>query len=280
MKIQSAGRLGNTLFIWAYAIHISKELKTEVSIFTDKFHTVVGFETHETRKLLSGPGIKFYNSDFLGALLLLTDWVSAQTKKLGNVLKKFLGISDECDPIIDRTQIIRGYFQNSEYVLRNKTYIVEKLMDATYTVEQGSDKLRQLKLKYPKYQVVHIRLGDFANSEFGIVSPDSYKSELEPNIPTLICTDGSREEVLRMIDFSFDEILTPSSLSTWETLSLMQGASKFFGVNSTLSWWGAFLAIARGNSALLPDQWNKTGNSKEFESLYFEGIKKYKALFL
>lgn len=280
MKIQSAGRLGNTLFIWAYAIYIEKELGTEVSIFTDRFHTVVDLEARETKTLLSETGIKFYNSNLLGALLVFIDWVSAKNKKLGYALKNFLGISDESEPITNKTQIIRGYFQNSRYVLENEALIAHNLLYATHSVEKSSEKIRQLKLKYPKYQVVHIRLGDFANSEFGVISPESYKSELDLNTPTLICTDGSKEEVLRIIDFPAQEILTPRSLGTWETLCLMQSASRFVGVNSTLSWWGAFLAISRGNSAVLPDQWNKFGKSNEPKPLSLEGCKKYKVVFL
>ena len=280
MKIQSAGRLGNTLFIWAFAIYFSKEQNTEVSIFTDRFHTTVGLEANETRTLLSEPGIKFYNSDFLGALLVFIDWVSAKTEKLGNALKKFLGVSDEGGPITSRTHVIRGYFQSSDYVLKNEALIAGKLLCVTSLVEQGSEKVKQLKSKYPRYQVVHIRLGDYTNSEFGVISPESYKSELELNIPTLICTDGSREEVLRMIDFPFEEILTPRALSTWETLCVMEGASRFIGVNSTLSWWGAFLAISRGNLALLPDQWSKSGNSKDRNLLNLEGSKSYKVQFI
>ncbi len=280
MKIQSAGRLGNTLFIWAYAIYVSKERNTEVSIFTDKFHSVVGLEAKETRTLLSEPGIRFYNSDIFGLLLVFIDWVCSRTIRLGSVLKKFLGVSDEDEPITSRTHIIRGFFQKSTYLLKNKGLLTVKLLLATSSVERGSEKVRQLKSKYPQYQVVHIRLGDYANSEFGVISPESYKSELDPFIPTLICTDGSREEVLRMIDFPFEEILTPTALSTWETLCVMQGASKFIGVNSTLSWWGAFLAISRGNLALLPDQWSKSGNSKDLNLLNLEGSKSYKVQFI
>lgn len=280
MKIQSAGRLGNTLFIWAYAIYLSKEINTEVSIFTDKFHSVVGLEANETRTLLSEPEIRFYNSDLFGLLLVFTDWVCVRSIKLGSTLKKFLGVSDEDQPITSRTNIIRGYFQNSTYVLANKGLLAEKLLLATSSVERGSEKVRQLKKKYPQYQVVHIRLGDFANSEFGVISPECYKSELDPVIPTLICTDGSREEVLRMIDFPFEEILTPTAISTWETLCVMQGASRFIGVNSTLSWWGAFLAISEGNLAFLPDQWSKSGSSKDPNLLNLEGSKSYKVQFI
>ena len=280
MKIQSAGRLGNTLFLWAFALRLSKENKINISIFTDKFHSDVGIEANMTRTLLSEPGIRFYNSDFLGLLLTIIDWVSSRSVKLGRVLKKFLGISDEWDTITSRTHIIRGYFQNSDFVLKNKALVADKLLCATYSVEQGSEKVRYLKTRYPQYQVVHIRLGDFLNSDFGVISPESYISAMDPIIPTLICTDGSQEEIIRMIDFSFEEILTPATLSAWETLCIMQGAVRFIGVNSTLSWWGAFLAISRGNLAFLPDQWIKSDGSRESKLLDLQGCTKYEAHFI
>jgi len=280
MKIQSAGRLGNTLFIWAYAIYVSQHDKIRVSIFTDRFHSDVGFDSSQTRTLLSDQKIRFCNSDFNGGLLAAIDWASGKSLKLGRALKIIFGVSDEWDPITSRARIVRGFFQDSDYVLKNKTLISEKLLRATYSIEQNSQKIQQLKSRYPQYQVAHIRLGDFVNSEFGVIAPESYKSAFDPIIPLLICTDGSREEILEMIDFPFEEILTPAELSTWETLCIMQSASRFVGANSTLSWWGAFLAISRGNLVFLPDQWLKSGNSKDLNLFKLEGSKRYKVHFL
>jgi hypothetical protein len=280
MKIQSAGRLGNTLFIWAYALFISQDDKIKVSIFTDRFHSGVGVDFSETRKLLSETKICFCNSDSSGGLLATIDWASGKSQKLGRALKLIFGVSDEWDPITSRVRIVRGFFQNSDYVLKNKALISEKLLRATYLIEQNSAKIQYLKSRYPQYQVVHIRLGDFVNSEFGVISPESYKSAFDPIIPILICTDGSQEEILEMIDFPVEEILTPAELSTWETLCIMQSASRFVGANSTLSWWGAFLAISRGNLAFLPDQWVKSGNSKDLDLPNLEGCKRYKVHFI
>jgi hypothetical protein len=158
--------------------------------------------------------------------------------------------------------------------------ISKKLLLATSSIEENSRKIQQLKYSYPKYQVAHIRLGDFVNSEFGVIAPECYKSAFDPMIPLLICTDGSREEILQMIDFPFEEILTPAELSTWETLCLMQSATRFVGANSTLSWWGAFLAISVGNLAFLPEQWVKSGDSKDLKLFNLEGAERYKVSFI
>ncbi len=280
MRIQSAGRLGNVLFIWAYAINVSKNRNTKVSIFTDKYHSVTGKESTETRTLLAGPDIEFYNSDVLGLLLVIIDWISSKFPNIGKILRNVLGISNENDPEKKSIWIYRGYFQNSDYVLRNKETIVEKLSAAIVSVERESEKVRELKSRYSKYQVVHIRLGDFINTDFGVISPKSYKSEIESNLPIFICSDGSREEIIKLVDFPFNEIFTPKELSTWETLCLIKSATIFIGANSTLSWWGAFLAVDNGNIAYLPNQWLKSGNSTNSELLSFKGCSTYKACFV
>lgn len=280
MKIQSAGRLGNVLFIWAFACYFSSVNNTKVSIFTDRFHSDVGEDAEETKDLLSEPTIRFYNSDLQGVILVALDWVFTKSFKFGNLLKVFFGVSDELDPITLRTRVLRGYFQKSDYVLSKSDTILEKLENAIHTIEQSSEKIGQIKAKYMKYQVVHIRLGDFVNSKSGIISPESYKSQIDNSIPTLVCTDGSREEILTMIDFDCEEIYTSADLRTWETLCLIQGASRFIGVNSTLSWWGAFLVKNNGNDAYLPDLWSKSGDYSYFDHLNFSGCRIYKAKFI
>lgn len=280
MKIQSAGRLGNTLFIWAFAIYLSKEKNAKVSIFTDKIHSHVGTEASETMKLLSLPNVRFYNSDLNGVILSGIDWLTSKSQVLGNIIKKFLGVSDESELITKRTRILRGFFQNSDYVMSNREFILEKLLYATNSVEQKSTKVQELKLKYSNYQVIHLRFGDFKNSEFGVVSPQSFGSIIDPKMPTLVCTDGSQNEILGNINFPYEEILTPSTLNTWETLCLMQGASRFIGVNSTLSWWGAFLVLSMGNSAFLPEKWKKSGDLKDSNLLNLDGCVKYEAKFI
>ena len=53
MKIQSAGRLGNILFIWAFAVKIAESKKPKkVSILADKYHSKVDKDLLETFELL------------------------------------------------------------------------------------------------------------------------------------------------------------------------------------------------------------------------------------
>lgn len=257
MRIQSAGRLGNILFIWAYAIHLTQHDKIKVRIFSDRYHSEVSADSAETRKYLSGTRVEFYNSNLLGLLLVLTDGAAKLSKRLGKLIKIVLGVSDEWDPISTKKRIIRGYFQNSQIVNEHKEEILETLSKSIQAIRRESEMIKRLLDKYPNYQLIHMRLGDFVNSKSGVISIESYRKIIDPKKPTFVCSDGSRESVLSIIDFHVDEILTPELLSAWETLCLMENASTFIGVNSTLSWWGAFLTTAKGNRAFLPDRWSK-----------------------
>jgi len=40
MKVQLAGRLGNQLFIWAFALDLALSNNHKVDIFTDKYHNM------------------------------------------------------------------------------------------------------------------------------------------------------------------------------------------------------------------------------------------------
>lgn len=61
MKIQSAGRLGNQLYIFSHALDLRINSKVEsVSIFADRFHSKINEELLETFSFL-GPRNKVRN---------------------------------------------------------------------------------------------------------------------------------------------------------------------------------------------------------------------------
>lgn len=280
MKIHSAGRLGNTLFIWAFAIDLSNKTKSPVTIISDDYHSLSTLENFETNKFLTDSNVRFQKSNITGAILVLADWVNSKSKYLGGKLRKICGISDEWAELGTKVRILRGYFQKSEYVQRNKTSILEKLNLALESIENESVNISKINDQYNEYQLIHIRLGDFVGSESGIVDPASYIGILEKNIPLFVCTNGSKESVLAMLDREPDGIFTADTLRTWEVLCLMKNAKIFIGVNSTLSWWGAFLSANNKNRAYLPFFWNKSDSKQTINNLHFPELQLYQNEFL
>jgi hypothetical protein len=73
------------------------------------------------------------------------------------------------------------------------------------------------------------------------------------------------------------QVLTPSETNAWETLSVITTARRVISSNSTMSWWGAFMANKNGAEVFLPSQWRKDdGNSL---GMQFPGSKTFYSSF-
>lgn len=275
MKIQSGGRLGNILFIWSYAVADSRKRNRNVEIFVDKYHTIIGPEQEITSKLLNCGGVRFRENNLLGVLLKILDWMENRSPFLHGFLCRFIGISGENGSYSRDPRILRGFFQSTEHILENIEFIENCLAHATREVSQTSKVIQVLRDRYPKYQVLHVRLGDYLESDFGIINPASYSNLISKNLPLIVCTDGTQQQVAEILRIKPDLILTPRETTAWETLSIIGTAEKFIGVNSTLSWWGAFLVRHNKKEAHLPLIWQKSKPQQNIGLSDFPGIKSY-----
>ncbi|CAN2170204.1 hypothetical protein MCEMRE182_00031 [Candidatus Nanopelagicaceae bacterium] len=280
MKIQSAGRLGNNLFIWAYAYGVSIKSEKRASIFWDKYHSKIGAEELETANLLESKYVHFSQSNLLGAVLKFLDWIRRFARWPYRCICFVLRIGTEGEGTLNRRNIIRGFFQESKFVLANDTSINLLLSNALDKVENKSLFLKDFKTKFPEYQVIHLRLGDYVGSSFGVIDPASYKRLLDPELPIVICTNGAKTEISQFLGFQADYVISPEESTAWETLVIFTNAARFIGVNSTLSWWGAFLVSRRGFPAYLPQHWNLNMQSDFANKLNINGVSAYENDFL
>lgn len=280
MKIQSAGRLGNVLFIWSFAVSESRKRKRNVEIFFDKYHSIIGQEQEITEQLLNCKGVRFKENNLLGMFLIIIDKIENQSPFLHAILCRLLGVRNENGASSRNTRILRGYFQSKEHILENIEFIENRLGSAIQEISRESNVVPVVKERYPKYQVLHVRLGDYLGSQFGVINPASYSNLITQNLPLIVCTDGTQQQVLEILKIKPDLILTPGETTAWETLSIIGSAEKFIGVNSTLSWWGAFLVRQNKKEAYLPLIWQKSRSQQHISLSDFPGIKSYPNTFL
>ena len=137
--------------------------------------------------------------------------------------------------------------------------------------------LSNFKNKFPyltdEYQAIHVRLSDFIDSETGVISLESQISCLGKEHKTVICTDGSRDDILSRTTRKDFEIITPRESTAWETLAILSGAKVLVTSNSTLSWWSGFISAGNGNMVCIPKIWNKTHSTSM--QLAFENVSTY-----
>lgn len=258
MKIQSAGRLGNILFIWAFALEKAENKNPKkVTIFADKYHSKINNDLLETFESLSSNSVKFEVNNHLGLLLITIDKLSSIFPSFSRFLQKILRIQSEGkDELNENAWIIRGYFQNPDFSKEiNQSISVALNGILKSKASQGRLEDRFKFLNEP-YQALHIRLSDFIGSDFGVIAPKSQLECIQENLNVVICTDGSIEEIERRIDITNYQVLTPSDTTAWETLAVLSRAENLITTNSTLSWWSGFLAIQSGKNVWSPAYWN------------------------
>ena len=260
MKIQSAGRLGNILFIWAFALYFAKQSDKKVLVFIDKFHSDINQEVLETVDLLK-----------------IVDWISYILHKKS--ISSYLGVSFEDELNFTGKPIVRGFFQDTKYVSNNFPLIIGKLQEALQLVSSSSTIVGSLSAEFPNYQVVHIRLGDFIDSSNGVIDPASFADHIDANLPLIVCTNGSIKEVQLVTRFRIDRIITTDETTAWETLAIINNSVRFIGVNSTLSWWGALITSASNKPAYLPRQWKSYSPNRQSNLSSWPGINLYEATF-
>jgi hypothetical protein len=259
MKIQSAGRLGNQLFIFCHALDLRINFKIEsVSIFADRFHSEVDQELLATFRVMSGNGFELEIKNHLGFMLKLIDRLNVHSPQFSKFVRRLLRIETEgTDRLTKNAWIQRGFFQNDNFpdnVMARMNEILQQIIDNDVAYSHLTQRIPILK---SRYQAIHVRRTDFFSTEAGVIDPISQLASLQEGLSVVICTDAPREEILSLLDCENCEILTPSESTAWETLAILSRAENLVMTNSTLSFWAGFLASNAGKTVWAPKTWSK-----------------------
>ena len=126
---------------------------------------------------------------------------------------------------------------------------------------------------------MHIRQGDYINSNFGLLSPAYYrKTVIGEEKDIIIFTDQPNlsQEYLNALNPRF--VITPNELSGDETFALMSRSKRLILANSTFSWWVGFLALQNSGTVSIPSPWIKSGQYEA--NLEYPGMLPSKAEFI
>ena len=119
MKIQSAGRLGNQLFIFGHALDVQINSKVRsVEIFADKFHSEINQELLDTFKLLSSYGVNLGVNNYYGFLLKAIDKLGRSSPRLSILTRRTLRIETEGRPKVYKLEQDERFGPSFEHVLK------------------------------------------------------------------------------------------------------------------------------------------------------------------
>ncbi len=277
MKVLQSGRLGNFLFQWAFANHLALTNNVRTHIIFDRFHSDIS-QIQDLQTFFNSNKVVLDQRNLYGYGFKALDYLASMLPQTASSIRKILDIYTEGESSTrESSRIYRGYFQDPKFALSLNNADLAKLRQKIDTAKSEFQSRNPLLSSINDYQAVHLRLGDFKNSSFGVLKIESMLKLLNPNLPTVICTDGSREEVDARVGNNNFQVLTPSETNAWETLSVITTARRVISSNSTMSWWGAFMANKNGAEVFLPSQWRKDdGNSL---GMQFPGSKTFYSSF-
>jgi len=278
VRMHLKGGLGNQLFILAAGIRISKSKRSEHLILDTSFldrdnlrnYELEPYELPNTTKVRSG---------------VLHGWAH---KKAASRFLKWLNqpysenLEDRLDPLNLKTKCYEGYFQNYRKVDEVRTEMI-RIIDKV-TPANVIENLPDL------YLAVHLRRGDYLQpltlEKHGLVSAsyvqnalNGFHEELD-TLPVLVFSDSLEIAKIELAGIDRNLIfIGPESTEAQDVIQIMSKAQGLVISNSSLSWWGAWLATRRdldsnipvaapsewfadGSSAedILPEDWKKYGN--------------------
>lgn len=171
-------------------------------------------------------------------------------------------------------KIVTGFYINAKNIEQIEDLLLPELQKLVGVITTPVD--------LPKrYQYVHIRRGDYVTSAttHGLISAEHYKRLIQRDLPLVIGTDDIKSSESIISELMPTVVYSPSNSSAWQALKMMAMAESLILANSTLSWWGGFLASNNGKSVFSPSPFYKNDPESE-EHLQYKKFTRVNSEFL
>lgn len=265
MKILIKGGLGNQLFQFCYLHSLHKLFGTNIGIIQDPssrvdrpfmLERILFFCTHFEEGVIQKPFLVKVKNRVVKMMLIRGLAYRSQVSKFVNETHEY-DFSLEI-PNIKSNSIFIGYFQHWRYVDSCWEIVGPEIFAALNQQVIRAHSVNE-------YLVIHVRRGDFnlQNEQLGRLKSQYYEDALQialtalnlPRISIFVITDDP-EEAKQIFSVKNElKIIGPAELDEWGCLSLMSGAKAVITANSTLSWWGGYLAYKNGGIMVIPKPW-------------------------
>ena len=173
-----------------------------------------------------------------------------------------------------------GYFQNFNYVFELRETIIPELTRSLF-----SKKISDFEVSLYGSEIIHVRQGDTMTlknmSRVGVLDSRYYES-IPPKFANkrIVLTDDVAGAEKTLSNSDIDAFIGPDQLDVASTLRVMSRSSKLYAANSTLAWWGGFLAQNNGAEVYIPEPFflNVLPDSKN--AFHYPGFKLKKSEFM
>lgn len=274
------GRIGNQLFIYAYA-NALRENKNEMVIIDDsavlKEKWIDSLENYNLpnvkfvhKKKLLSPFLKQFAMDFVHQKKILRmpfmKKYSYQVKRSDFFLKNgYIAFENGYYNLKRKTKnlLIDGYFQSEKYFFGTKEDILEQYNlsnDKLLNKYNGIDKIRKRNSVCISIKIEHnvgSSMYDVCTKEYWIKAIRYIEENVE-NPLFFICSDNVDYVKENLIDCTkFDAICQDMSMPVHISLAAMSQCKHFIIGNTSYGWWAQYMCNYSSKIVVAPSKWMK-----------------------
>lgn len=269
------GRLGNQMFIYAFAYALSRENNDEPiqfmnggrngnSLYNYNIKNVVGeqkFPMSFWQKVLmydySKKEMKFNRMDFY-------DYEKAHMK---SYQKNGLFLCQNGFLPYDRTQsaqkniYVNGYFQSEKYFKKYKQELIN-VFTPVEPVDESNCEIWNTISTDSNSVCVDFRLGDYINNPLhGVCTLEYYRKAMEyvsdkiTNPIFYIFTTDVDYIRTQLVNWPYKMVIEDGKSADYEKLRMMSSCKHFIITNSTYDWWAQYLCLNPDKIVVAPSKW-------------------------
>lgn len=280
IRIRLKGRLGNQMFIYAFARALQEKYHQKALIYDRKKETDAMWHSHLDRFVLN-KSISFTSNksdimkmSFIAKWLFFKDRIYCRHKSSRQVhdyqLKHWnenlshglLLLMDGYKKIPDEIPsdvFCDGYFQSPKYIDHIRPLLLKEFLPKAELQDYEKDMLA--KIQNLNSVCITIRLGDYiGNSTHQVCTKEFYLGamkrihELQPDCVFYVFSDEV-DRAREIFDFPYPVVYDSGQSQDATSLYIMSQCKHFIISNSSFSWWAQYLGTASNKIVIAPDHW-------------------------
>lgn len=280
IRIRLKGRLGNQMFIYAFARAMQEKYHQRVLIYDRKNEADAMWHSHLDRYALNESVAFTSNKSDVMKMGLMAKWLffkdrvccrhknsrqvhDYQLKHWNeNISHGLLLLMDGYEKLPDKIPsdiFCDGYFQSPRYIDCIRPLLLKEFLPKASL--QECEKYMLAKIQNSNSVCLTIRLGDYiGNSTHQVCTKEFYLEamrrihELQPDCVFYVFSDEV-DKAKKIFDFPFPVVYDWGQSQDAVSLYIMSQCKHFIISNSSFSWWAQYLGTAGNKIVVAPDHW-------------------------
>lgn len=283
IEINITGGLGNQLFQYACARQLQKRYNDKIILNPYEMNTDVNARDFVLDKFHLNSRVEINNNKM--------PWYVHRRSIVGKLLRKvfpqiyfmiakkfgaYVWYQDTYYPIdhtAPATIYLGGYWQSPKYF----EGVIDEVKHEINLIESYSGQNMELinKIECSNSVCVHIRRGDYVNTDYDVCTLNYYKKAMEEmkNLlekPVFFVFSDDLSWCKKNLTVVSSIIFVDNQNPDYVDLSIMKKCKHYIISNSSFSWWAQFLGINEEKIVIAPSKWHKVSDSRE---LYLDSWK-------